>query len=117
MVVDRAAPERARSGRPLVSNVACGSRYDAALRATRTDGDALPWIELCLEAVHSQSVDAVTRAERIVELRERYRASAAKLSSVNALRVVDFMCENPIVTTRLVEAGLGVVVASDGIDG
>jgi Fic family protein len=83
-------------------------RYYAALRATRTDGDALPWIELFLEAVRSQSLDAVTRAERIVELRQRYRATAAKLGSVNALHVVDLMCENPIVTTRLVEGRLGV---------
>ncbi len=75
-------------------------RYYAALRATRTDGDALPWIELFLEAVRSQSIDAVSRAERIVELRERYRATATELGSVNALQVVDLMCENPIVTSR-----------------
>ncbi|MCC6833172.1 MAG: Fic family protein [Thermoleophilia bacterium] len=83
-------------------------RYYAALRATRTDGDALPWIELFLEVVRSQSVDAVARAERIVALRERYRAVATDLRSVNALQVVDLMCENPIVTTRLVEARLDV---------
>ena len=83
-------------------------RYYAALRATRTDGDVLPWIELFLEAVHSQSIDAVTRAEKIVELRERYRTQATALGSVNALQLVDLMCENPIVTTRLVEARLGV---------
>lgn len=83
-------------------------RYYAALRATRTDGDALPWIGLFLEVVRSQSVDAVARAERIVALRERYRATATELRSVNALQVVDLMCENPIVTTRLIEARLGV---------
>lgn len=83
-------------------------RYYDALRATRTDGDALPWIELFLEAVRSQSVDAVRRAERIVELRERYRATATGLGSVNALQVVDLMCENPIVTSRLVEGRIGV---------
>jgi Fic family protein len=83
-------------------------RYYAALRATRTDGDALPWIELFLEVVRSQSIDAVKRAEKLVSLRERYRAQAAELGSVNALQVVDLMCENPIVTTRLVEARLGV---------
>jgi Fic family protein len=83
-------------------------RYYAALRATRTDGDALPWIELFLEVVHSQSIDAVARAERLVELRERYRATATGLGSVNALQVVDIMCENPIVTTRLIEARVGV---------
>lgn len=83
-------------------------RYYAALRATRTHGDALPWIKLFLEVVRSQAVDAVARAERIVALRERYRAAAAELRSVNAFQVVDLMCENPIVTTRLVEARLGV---------
>jgi Fic family protein len=83
-------------------------RYYAALRATRTDGDALPWIELFLQAVYSQSIDAVKRAEKIVELRERYRRQATELGSVNALQLVDLMCENPIVTTRLVEARLGV---------
>lgn len=83
-------------------------RYYAALRSTRTDGDALPWIELFLDVVRSQSVDAVARGERIVALRERYRATATELRSVNALQVVDLMCENPIVTTRLIEARLGV---------
>lgn len=83
-------------------------RYYAALRASRTDGDALPWIELFLDSVRSQSLDAVTRAEKIVGLRESYRARATQLGSVNALQLVDLMCENPIVTTRLVEARLGV---------
>jgi len=83
-------------------------RYYAALRATRADGDANPWIELFLEAVRSQSLDAVARAERIVDLRERYRGTAATLGSVNALQAVDVICENPIVTTRLIEARLGV---------
>ncbi len=83
-------------------------RYCAALRAACTDGDALPWIELFLEAVQSQAIDAVRRAGRIVELRGRYRAAATTLGSVHALQVVDLMCENPIVTTRLVEARLGV---------
>lgn len=50
----------------------------------------------------------MARAERIIELRERYRVVATELGSVNALQVVDLMCENPIVTTRLIEARLGV---------
>jgi Fic family protein len=83
-------------------------RYYSALSATRTDGDALPWVRLFLETVRSQSVDAVLRSERIIELRERYRAVATDLGSVNAMAVVDLVCENPIATTRLVEARLGV---------
>ena len=53
-------------------------RYYAALRAARTDGDALPWIELFLEAVRSQSVDAVTRAEEIIGLCERCSARTTR---------------------------------------
>ena len=83
-------------------------RYYDALRATRADGDAIPWVELFLETVRSQSVDAVVRAEKIIELRERYRATATELGSLNAVQVVDVVCENPIVTTRLLEARLGV---------
>lgn len=83
-------------------------RYYAALRASRTDGDALPWIELFLDAVHSQAVDAVARAERIVSLRERYRTDVMRIGNVNALQLVDLICENPIVSSKLVEMGLGV---------
>lgn len=83
-------------------------RYYAALRAARADGDALPWIELFLETVRAQSIDAVSRAERIIELRDQYRARASTLGSVNALQTVELICENPIVTSRLVEARLGV---------
>jgi len=82
--------------------------YYAPLRATCTDGDATPWIELFLRSVRSQSLDAVSRAEKIVELREHYRAIAAEIGSVNAMKAVDAICENPIVTTRLIEAHLGV---------
>lgn len=103
---------RGRLGAPLLYLSAAiereRDRYYAALRATRSDGDAIPWIELFLEAVRSQSIDAVMRAQRIIELRGRYSATATGLGSANALQVVDLMCENPIVTTRLVERRLGV---------
>lgn len=83
-------------------------RYYDALRVTRAEGDAFPWVEFFLETVRSQSVDAVVRAERIIELRERYRDTATGLGSLNAVQAVDLVCENPIVTTRLLEARLGV---------
>lgn len=82
--------------------------YYEALQAVRERGDALPWIELFLTAVHSQAIDAVTRAQRIVGLRERYRAAVATISSGRAVALVDLVCETPIVSTRIVEAGLGV---------
>lgn len=83
-------------------------RYYDALQTVREKGDPLPWITLFLAAVQSQAADAVVRAQRIVELRERYRASASSLPSSRAMALVELVCEIPIVTTRTVEGRLGV---------
>ena len=83
-------------------------RYYDALQAVSERGDIVPWIDLFLTAVRTQASDAVTRAERIVKLRERYRRAAASIGSANALALVDVICENPLVTARLVEERLGV---------
>ncbi len=83
-------------------------RYSDALQAVSARGDIVPWVDLFLTAVQSEASDAVTRAERIVDLRERYRAAAASIGSTHALALVDLICENPLVTTRLVEKRLGV---------
>ena len=84
------------------------AHYYEALQTVRERGDALPWIELFLTAVRSQAADAVLRAQRIVALRERYRTAAAAIASSNALMLVDLVCETPIVSSRAVEARLGV---------
>jgi Fic family protein len=84
------------------------ARYYEALQAVRERGDALPWVDLFLTAVRSQAADAVVRAQRIVELRERYRAAAAAITSSNAMTLIDLVCETPIVSSRGVELSLGV---------
>jgi Fic family protein len=84
------------------------AHYYEALQAVRERGDALPWIELFLTAVRSQAQDAVLRAQRIVTLREDYRAAAATIASSNAMMLVDLVCDTPIVSSRAVETGLGV---------
>jgi Fic family protein len=84
------------------------ARYYEALQAVRQRGDPVPWIELFLAAVHTQAADAVVRAQRIVELRERYRAAASAITSSKAMILVDLVCETPIVSSRTVEASLGV---------
>ena len=83
-------------------------RYYDALQRTREHGDVLPWLELFLEAVASQSADAVARAERIVQLREQYREAAATFASSRATALADLVCETPIVTTHLIERRLEV---------
>lgn len=84
------------------------SRYYEALQAVRQHGDSLPWIELFLTAVHTQSADAVTRAQRLIELRERYRVAASAIASSKAMTLVDLVCEVPIISSRAVETRLGV---------
>jgi Fic family protein len=83
-------------------------RYYEALQSVSERGDIVPWVDLFLTAVETQASDAVTRAERVVALRERYRHAAASIGSAHALALVDLICENPLVTTRLVEERLGV---------
>jgi predicted HTH transcriptional regulator len=50
----------------------------------------------------------MTRARRIIEVRERYLRAAAAMGTPNGLAVVDLICENPLATTKLVEERLGV---------
>ncbi|MBK5231740.1 MAG: Fic family protein [Thermoleophilia bacterium] len=82
--------------------------YYEALQTIHETGEAIPWVELFLTAVQTQAVDAVVRSQRIIELRERYRQSAADAGSPNALAVVDLICENPVVNARMIEDKLGV---------
>ncbi len=84
------------------------SHYYEALQAVRERGDLLPWLELFLTAVYTQAADAVMRSQRIVQLRELYREAASAITSSNALTLVDLACETPILSTRTVEARLGV---------
>jgi len=84
------------------------ARYYDSLQAPRQRGDAIPWIELFLAAVRSQAADAVGRSQRIVQLRERYRAAASVIASNKAMTLVDLVCEAPIVSSHAVEVSLGV---------
>jgi len=82
--------------------------YYRALRSIQEAGDPVPWLELFLAAVDTEARDAVGRAARIVELQQRYRQAAADMGTANGMALVDLICENPLVTTRLVEERLGV---------
>jgi Fic family protein len=82
--------------------------YYAALQMIRETGNAIPWIEMFLTAVRSQSADGVTRSRKIIELRDRYRQAAAEIGTANALVVADLVCENPVITTRTIEDRLDV---------
>lgn len=84
------------------------SAYYAALQTIREAGDPLPWLDLFLTAVRSQAEDAVTRAARILEIREDYRARIQGMGSPNAASLVEMVCVNPIITARSAEDSLDV---------
>ena len=47
--------------------------YYDALQGVRQQGDLDRWLGLFLDGVRTQAIDAITRAERLIDLRERYR--------------------------------------------
>jgi Fic family protein len=103
---------RGRLGAPLLYLSAHLEReraqYYEALTAVRQRGDPTPWCQLFLTAVDAEARDAVVRATRIVGLRERFLKAAATMGTANGVALVDLICENPLLTTRLVETRLGV---------
>jgi Fic family protein len=83
-------------------------RYYDALQAVRERGDVDSWVGLFLEAVSTQAVDAVLRAERLVDLRERYRTSVRTTTRGAAAQLAELTIEQPVLTTRVVEERLGI---------
>ena len=50
------------------------------------DRRRVPWIEMFFIAVKIQASDAMSRAERTIELRERYRGMAAAMETATGWR-------------------------------
>jgi Fic family protein len=81
--------------------------YYDRLQAVREAGDIQGWIRFFCRAVAAQSDDAVARAGKIVELREKYlQQSANDRSLVSAL--IPLMFRNPFMTVRRVEGTVGI---------
>jgi Fic family protein len=81
--------------------------YYARLQAVREQGELQEWIQFFLTAVAAQAEDAVTRAEQLVDLRERYRVEVSGTRS-RAGEVVDLVMENPVITSSTIQQRLGV---------
>ncbi|MGH8971974.1 MAG: Fic family protein [Acidimicrobiia bacterium] len=82
--------------------------YYEALQAVRQRGDLDGWLNLFLDGIHTQANDALARAERLSDLRERYRRSVQAKTRGGANRLVDLVFEQPIVNARTVERRLGL---------
>lgn len=78
-------------------------QYYDALQAVRERGDIDTWLALFLDAVTTQATDAVARAERLVDLRERYRSVVGAATRGVAVQLVDVLFERPVLTARIVE--------------
>lgn len=83
------------------------SEYTARLQAIREAGELQLWLRFFLRGVEVQAADAVERAERLADLRERYRRQLAGSRS-RAAEVVDLLFENPIATGPFVSERLGM---------
>ena len=114
-----------RMGRLLISFVLCESgvmpepllylsvffkqhrdTYYDRLQAIRDGGDWEGWLAFFLEGVATVAREATDTARRIVELRERTRATVSDTlgrRSGPALRLVDTLFQQPVVTVRVVQ--------------
>jgi Fic family protein len=81
--------------------------YYERLQAVRERGEMQEWIQFFLTAVAAQAEDAVTRAEQLVDLRERYRSELSGSRS-RAAEVVELIMENPFITTYAIRQRLQV---------
>lgn len=84
------------------------AQYYDALQGVRERGDFDRWLAIFLDAVCAQAADAVTRAERLTDLRERYRAGVQASTRGAANQVVDLAFEQPVLTARAVERRLTI---------
>ena len=82
--------------------------YYDSLQSVRERGDLDRWLALFLDGVCTQATDAVTRAERLTDLREQYRATVQDLTRGVANQLAGIALEQPVLTSRVVEARLGV---------
>lgn len=82
--------------------------YYGALQGVRERGDLDEWLALFLDGVRTQATDAVARAERLIDLRESYRAQVRKVTRGVANAVVDLAFEQPVLNARLVVTRLSV---------
>lgn len=89
------------------------SEYYDRLQAVRESGQIQEWLRFFLNVIAETANDAVTRAEKLVDLRENYRLQLTGTRS-RAAEVVDLIMSTPVVTTRHVAEALTMTVPGAG---
>ena len=93
--------------------VAHQQAYYDLLLAVSQRGAWEDWLGFFLRGVAEQARDAVVRAGRLLDLRERYREQfQAARAAARLLQLVDLLFARPVLTVREVEAALGVSFAT-----
>lgn len=83
--------------------------YYERIRGVTEHGEWERWLHYFFNGVARQSEDALSRAERINILLEKWRIQATADSSATPARLLDLIGSNPYVTPRNAERKLGVV--------
>ena len=85
------------------------AEYYDRLMAIRNDGHWEAWLKFFLRGVGEVSRSATETARRILELRQKHQVLLRKqdVNQANAVGLLDYLFEQPIVTVRLVEERLG----------
>lgn len=81
--------------------------YYDRLQFIRERGEINEWFDFFLSGIAGQAADAVSRAEELADLRERYRLLLQGTRS-RAIEVADMLFANPIMTVRAVQNHLEV---------
>lgn len=81
--------------------------YYNRLQEVRESGKVQEWLQFFLTAVRRSADDAATRAEKLVEVRERYLAESFRSRSLLPA-LVDLLFTNPFVTVHRVERQTGL---------
>lgn len=85
------------------------AKYYDRLTAIRNDGDWEGWLKFFLRGVYEVSLSATDTAREILSLREQHRQLfTEKIASTgNALKLLDFMYENPVFSVNRAKEHLG----------
>jgi Fic family protein len=87
--------------------------YYELLLAVSTRGAWDAWFEYFLQGIAEQALDAVARARRMLDLRERYRTQfQAETRSARLLQVVDLLFARPVINIGQISEALDVSFAS-----
>ena len=103
--------EEGRLGTPLLYLSGYLERYRKEyyprLQDVREQGKIQEWLQFFLTAVQRSAEDAVSRAERLVALRDQYMTEAAQSRS-NLGAVAEMIFKNPFLTVMRVERSTGL---------